>query len=60
MPKAAKYAWVTSEMYDAKLAEVLDEVGGSGLLAVPGVYEVVSEHFNNDVLEALERERDKG
>ena len=39
MPKAAKYAWVTSEMYDAKLAEVLDD---------------------NDVLEALERERDKG
>ena len=52
-----RYSWVTTEMFDAKLAELLDEMSGGGILQIPGVYEVVSEHLNNDVLEALEAER---
>ena len=42
-----------SERFDEKLAEILDKNPASHLLSIPGVYEVVSEHFNNDVLAAL-------
>ena len=55
--KKSKYAWVTSEMFDAKLAELLSEMSGAEILQIPGVYEVVSEELNNDALEALEKER---
>lgn len=52
------YSWVTNEMFDAKLAEILDGLSGGQVLAVAGAYEVFSEHFNNAVLEALEQDRD--
>ena len=54
------YDWVTQEMFNNKLAEILDQTDGDALLMIPGLYEVVSEHFNNDVIEALEEERDDG
>ena len=52
------YTWVTHEMFDKKLVEIVNEHKGEQLLAVPGVYEVLSEHFNNAVLDALDKERD--
>ncbi len=52
------HSWVTQEMFDKKLEELLDKETGGSLLMIPGLYEVVSEHFNNAVLEALEEERD--
>jgi hypothetical protein len=54
-----RYDWVTTEMFDTKLAELLDDLSGYELLAIPGLYEVVSEQLNNDVLEALEAEREE-
>lgn len=51
---------VTTEEFDEALEKILDEQSGAALLAVPGVYEVVSEHYNNDVIDrvfALRRER---
>ena len=53
------YDWVTNEMFDAKLAEILDGLSGGQVLAVGGAYEVFSEHFNNAVLEALEQDREE-
>jgi hypothetical protein len=44
------------ERFDTKLMELMDEQPASHLLSVAGVYEVVSEHFNNDVLDALSSE----
>ena len=44
---------VSQEEFDEKLAELMDKKPASALLSVPGVYEAVSEHFNNDVLAAL-------
>ena len=52
-----RYSWVTSEMFDEKLAELLDEMGAGAILQIPGVYECVSEYLNNEVLESLESER---
>lgn len=48
------YSYVTTEMFDNKLAELANVD-----LSIPGMYEVVSEEYNNEVLEALDREHEK-
>jgi hypothetical protein len=50
---------ITNEQFDAKLTEILDGMTGAQLLAIPGLYEVVSEELNNDVIEAIEAERNE-
>lgn len=55
----ANYKWVTDQMFDQKLAEILDRSPASHLLFIPGVYEVLSEEFNNTVLDELEAERER-
>lgn len=42
---------VTQEEFDRALERLLDSMTGAQLLAIPGLYEVVSEALNNDVLE---------
>lgn len=44
---------VSTEQFDCKLSEILDEMTGEQIMMIPGVYEVVSEHFNNEVLDAV-------
>jgi len=46
----------SQEEFDAKLEEILDDQTGSSLLLIPGIYEIVSEHFNNEILEAMEED----
>ena len=46
------FEWITNEMFDEQLELILDREGRN-LLAVPGVYECVREHFNNEVIERL-------
>jgi hypothetical protein len=43
----------------SKLEEILEDVSPGELLAIPGVYELLSEHFNNDVLEAFAEDEDE-
>ena len=43
----------TPEQFDAKLEELLKLETPAKLLAIPGIYEVLSEFFNNDVYRAL-------
>jgi hypothetical protein len=47
---------ITDEMFDRKLAEILDRMSGTELLSIVGVYEAVSEELNNQVVEELENE----
>lgn len=49
---------VKQEDFDRVLSELLDEQPASHLLTVPGIYEVVSEHFNNDVLRRIKEEQE--
>lgn len=56
--KKGRFDWVTQEMFDKKLGEILEQQAGT-LLSIPGMYEVVSEYFNNDVLRELESEREE-
>lgn len=55
-----KYDKITDEMFDAMLVKILDETTGTELLSIPGVYEAVSEHYNNEILDKclLELEED--
>ena len=57
MPK--DYSWITDAMFDAKLGQILDKQTGAELLAIPGLYEVVSDHFNNQVLGELEADKER-
>jgi hypothetical protein len=43
----------TPEQFDAKLEELLKLETPETLLAIPGIYEILSEHFNNEVLADL-------
>ena len=51
------YDWITSEMFQAKLAEIIDQHPASQLLGIPGIFEILAEDFNNDVLDALTEDR---
>jgi hypothetical protein len=59
-----KYAEMTTEEFDAQLAEIMDEEPRpSALLSIDGVYECVSEHYNNDILarwEGKQQEKKNG
>lgn len=46
-------SWITDEMFADKLGEIC---ASEDLLSIPGVYEIVSDHFNNEVIEALQDE----
>ena len=41
---------LSHEQFDEILADLIYEEGDA-LLAVPGIYEAASEHFNNEVLD---------
>lgn len=48
---------ITNEEFDRRLEKKVVE-NASVLLTIPGVYEAVSEFFNNDILEDWESEED--
>jgi hypothetical protein len=45
------YSTCSVEDFDKILSKIVDELPGSTLLTIPGIYEILSEYFNNDVLE---------
>jgi DNA-directed RNA polymerase subunit RPC12/RpoP len=47
---------VTQEEFDEKLMLILKRYRGSSLIQIPGIYEIVSEYLNNDVLYELEHD----
>jgi len=59
------YSWVTQEMFDGKLIDIVnDELNTAispfnNLVSIPGIYEILSEHYNNAVLTELESDREE-
>lgn len=50
------YSKITQEQFNEALGSILSDMNGEQLLSIPGIYEVLSEHFNNDALaEAWDR-----
>lgn len=41
----------TDEEFDTILSDIMDEEKGSSFLSIPGIYELVAEHFNNEILD---------
>lgn len=50
--------WMTDEMFDGKLAQILDRMSGKEILDIGTAREVFSEALRDRVLEALENDRD--
>ena len=50
---------ITAEEFDLMLLEVLMETHPLTILRIPGVYEILAEHFNNEVMERWERWKEK-
>lgn len=44
------YSTMTDGDFYKYLIRLLEDLRGTDLLQVPGVYDIVSEHYNNDVL----------
>jgi len=53
-----KYDDMTQEDFKKHLHRVLADQSANDMLLVPGVYEILAEHFNNAVLESWEAERE--
>ena len=52
-----EYKWITDEKFDAKLLEILEKVPMITIIRVAGVYEALSEKYNNQVLDELTKEK---
>lgn len=59
MTKTNEYADMTDEDFDEILRGICDDVGTDELLDIPGVYELVREHYNNDVLAEWKAEQEE-
>jgi hypothetical protein len=53
------FSWVTDEVFEGELREVLSRLAPDDFLDIPGIYEIVAEHFNNEVLTNLQRHREE-
>ena len=59
MTKPNKYAALDSDTFDRILRETINDshASASEVLQVPGVYELLSEYYNNEVLDRWEEEQ---
>ena len=44
------FDWITDEMFNKELDDVVNNLSTSELLAIPGIYEILREELNNEVL----------
>ena len=54
-----KYDAMTDEDFDRLLLVAMKDDGMGNVLTIPGVYECVSEHYNNEVLDKWEYEQQR-
>ncbi len=54
-----EYAALSQEEFDRRLVELLKKEPAPSLLAIAGVYEILSEYFNNDILDQWRRDQDE-
>ncbi len=45
--------------FDEAIEQLLNETEGGELLTIPGIYEVVSEHFNNAAIKLMEEDEEE-
>ena len=54
-----EYSWITNRMFDEALYYLIEGLDAKTMLLIPGVYELVKERYNDDVLALLEDEREE-
>lgn len=54
----SKYDNLTNEDFDRLLADQVRQLSAEEILVIPGIYEVLSEEFNDAVLTAWEEEQE--
>jgi hypothetical protein len=47
---------ITDEEFDQLLIQIINEHPASNLLSIPGIYEILSEEFNNEILDRFEQQ----
>ncbi len=52
------YSTMTKDEFDGRLFSIADALGTDYLLTIPGVYELVAEELNNDILDAWAAEQE--
>lgn len=57
--KEQKWDWVTDDMFVGAVESLCDAMGVEQVLTIPGVYELVAEELNNDVLARLAEADDR-
>jgi len=50
---------VTTDEFEKALNEIIDGMTGADFIAIPGVYELVSEYLNNSAIERALDARDE-
>ena len=53
------YSKMTTQEFDDILSDVVDEEPASTLLSIGGIYEILAEHFNNEVLRLWKEKHDE-
>lgn len=48
---------INNDQFDEMLREKLSKITAAQLLSIPGIYEIVSEEFNNEIIEDWENSR---
>ena len=54
----SEYGGLTDTTFDRILIEILRDTTAEQLLTIPGIYEIVREEYNNDILSWWEREQE--
>ena len=44
---------ITNEMFDKELINILNKQDITCIIAIPGIYEILAEYYNNDVIHNL-------
>lgn len=52
------YSQMTDEEFDLELNEIInEECVAYNLLSIPGIYEILSDHFHNEILDRWEQKQ---
>lgn len=50
---------ITDEEFDGAVREIAASDGVEAILAIPGVWEIVAEHYNNDAIDRVREIREE-
>ena len=50
---------INQQQFDDLLEEILADTPAGPLLSIPGIFEVLAEHFNNDVIKRFEEQEEE-